>query len=211
MAKKNFKKRVLDFKKNFQKFSKRKDVKVGVVIVVLLSLLYLLKGLFVVAFVNGQPISRLSVVRELERRGGSQALDSLINQTLILQEAKKQNVTVTDEEVNATIAEIEASLEGQGELDQILISEGMTKDDLINQVRLQKLAEKILSDKVSVSDEEVRQYFETNADLLPEDISSEELNNKVKNQLQQQKLSEAIQIWLTDLKDKANINYFVDY
>jgi len=211
MAKKNFKKRVLDYKKNFKKLKGNKKFIVGVVIVVLLSLLYLLKGLFVAAFVNGQPISRLSVVRELERRGGAQALDSVISQTLILQEAKKQKVTATDEEVNATIAEIEASLEGQGGLDQILISEGMTRDDLINQVRLQKLAEKILSDQVSVSDEEVKQYIETNADLLPEDQNTEELNNKVKNQLQQQKLSEAIQTWLTDLKDKANINYFVDY
>ena len=211
MAKKNFKKRVLDYKKNFKKLKGNKKFIVGVVIVVLLSLLYLLKGLFVAAFVNGQPISRLSVVRELERRGGAQALDSVISQTLILQEAKKQKVTATDEEVNATIAEIEASLEGQGGLDQILIAEGMTRDDLISQVRLQKLAEKILSDQVSVSDEEVRQYIETNADLLPEDQNTEELNNKVKNQLQQQKLSEAIQTWLTDLKDKANINYFVDY
>ena len=211
MAKKNFKKRVLDYKKNFKKLKGNKKFIVGAVIVVLLTLFYLLKGLFVAAFVNGQPISRLSVVRELERRGGAQALDSVISQTLILQEAKKQKVTATDEEVNATIAEIEVSLEGQGGLDQILISEGMTRDDLINQVRLQKLAEKILSDQVSVSDEEVRQYIETNADLLPEDQNTEELNNKVKNQLQQQKLSEAIQTWLTDLKDKANINYFVDY
>ena len=57
----------------------------------------------------------------------------------------------------------------------------------------------------------MKKYIETNADLLPEDQNTEELNNKVKNQLQQQKLSEAIQTWLTDLKDKANINYFVDY
>src|SRR3972149_2654206 len=128
MAKKNFKKRVLDYKKNFKKLKGNKKFIVGVVIVVLLSLLYLLKGLFVAAFVNGQPISRLSVVRELERRGGAQALDSVISQTLILQEAKKQKVTATDEEVNATIAEIEVSLEGQGGLDQILISEGMTRD-----------------------------------------------------------------------------------
>ena len=211
MAKKNFKKRVLDYKKNFKKLKGNKKFIVGAVIVVLLTLFYLLKGLFVAAFVNGQPISRLSVVRELERRGGSQALDSVISQTLILQEAKKQKVTATDEEVNATIAEIEVSLEGQGGLDQILISEGMTRDDLINQVRLQKLAEKILSDQVSVSDEEVRQYIETNADLLPEDQNTEELNNKVKNQLQQQKLSEAIQTWLTDLRNKANIKYFVKY
>jgi foldase protein PrsA len=199
-----------DKKKLFKKYSKGKGKVYGFV-VILLVIAYFSRGLFIAAFVNGQPISRLSVVAELERRGGAEVLDTLITQALISQEAKRSNVTVTQQELEITIAEIEASLEGQGGLDQLLLAEGMTREDLERQIRLQKLTEKILADKITVTDEEVVEYLENNADFLPEDATDEELKVLARNQLEQQKLSSEIQVWLSELRDNSNINYFVDY
>jgi len=100
MPKSKFAKVLKNRDKYFKKISKDKRVLTGAVMLLVFVLLYFLKGFYIAAVVNGQPISRFSVIGELERRGGSQALDSLINQTLILQEAKKQNVTTTDQEIN---------------------------------------------------------------------------------------------------------------
>ena len=211
VAKNIFKKKINEYRKKIQNLSKRREIYIVLIVVIFSAILYLIKGFIIAAVINGQPISRLSVVRDLEKRGGAQSLDTLISQALILQEAKKQNVVVTDEEINRNIAEIETNLEGQGGLDQILISEGMTRNDLIKQIRLQKLAEKMVSGQISVSDDEVNQYIEANKEYLPKDQSSEEINNTVRKQLEQQKLSEAIQTWLTDLRNKANIKYFVKY
>lgn len=183
----------------------------GLTAIIILSILYLFKGLFVAAVVNGQPISRISVVRDLERRSGAETLDSLISQALIFQEAKKQNVSITNEEINSVISEIEASLEGQGELEKLLLLQGMTKDDLINQIQIQKLIEKMLADKVSVTDSEVSEYIEINSETLPQDATDQEINELVKDQLEQQKLASEIEPWLADLKQKANVNYFVEY
>jgi len=68
---------------------------IGLLVVVLVVAAFLLKGLFIAALVNGQPISRFTVISELEKQSGKQALTSLVNQTLIFQEAKKKNITVS--------------------------------------------------------------------------------------------------------------------
>lgn len=211
MSKRQLKKIFKDPKKYFKNPNSKKSLILGLITLTVLLILYLFKGLFVAALVNGQPISRISIVRNLERRGGQDALDSLINQALIFQEAKKQNVNITSEEVNGTISEIEASLENQGGLDQALFLEGITRDDLVKQIRMQKLVEKMLAGRVNVTEAEVNEYIEINNDTLPEDKTAEEINEIVKNQLEQQKLSSEIQIWLGDLMQKAKINYFVEY
>ncbi len=211
MSKKQLNKIFKNRKKYFNKLRSNKRFVLGLVAIIILSILYLFKGLFVAAVVNGQPISRISVVRDLEKRGGTETLDSLINQALIFQEAKRQNVSITDEEINSVLKEIEASLEGQGGLDQLLLLQGMTRNDLVKQIRMQKSVEKILADRVSVTNSEVSEYIEINSDILPEDATDQEINELAKNQLEQQKLSSEIELWLAELRQKAKINYFVEY
>src|SRR5690349_14247110 len=62
-----------------------------IAILALGALLYVGRGLFVAAVVNGQPISRISVIKETEKQSGKQALDTIVRNTLIEQEARKAN------------------------------------------------------------------------------------------------------------------------
>ena len=55
----------------------------------------------VVAEVNGQPISREDLVRELAGTSGEQALGRLVRRTLVDQEAAAQHITVTSDEIDA--------------------------------------------------------------------------------------------------------------
>jgi len=50
---------------------------ITIIIVILLIAAFQLKGLFIAAMVNGEPISRLTIIKELEKQGGKQALSSL--------------------------------------------------------------------------------------------------------------------------------------
>ena len=211
MPKKQLTTIIKDPKKYFKKIRIKKSFIFGTVTVVILLILYIFKSLFVAAIVNGQPISRISIVRNLEKRGGQETLDTSINEALIFQEAKRENVSVTDEEVEEVISKIEAGLENQGGLDQALVLEGMTREELVKQIQMQKLVEKMLADRIIVTEADVSEYINTNSEILPEGASAEEINETVKNQLQQQKLSSEIQIWLADLRQKAKINYFVEY
>ena len=118
----------------------------------------LLKKELVVATVNGQPIFRLTLIREMEKNSGKQVLEGLIGKTLILQEAKKQNVSIGQEEINQEMAKIEENFKNQGQdLNQLLAFQGMTRADLEEQIQLQKTAEKLAG---STESAQIQGWFE---------------------------------------------------
>lgn len=185
---------------------------IPLVVIIIAVVLFYSKGLFVVALVNGQPITRLEVIKELEKQGGKQTLSSLINQTLILQEAKKKNIEVPQEEIDKSAKQIEDSLKTQGQnLETALMAQGMIKKDFLMQLKLRSLVEKLLADQIKVTDKEVSDYIEKNKDTLPTDLKEDELKTGVREQLKQQKMASASQSWLANLTKSAKINYFVNY
>ena len=193
-----------------------KNKKVLLLFVLLLVLAFLLKGVFFAALVNGSPISRLEIIKNLEKRGGKQTLDSLISKELILQEARRKNVKVTKADVDKKVKEIEKDVTSQGQsLTQVLTFQGMSLEDLRDQLEVQAILEKLLADKVKVSDKEVDEFIkksspETTAmDLSP--TPQPPSKDEVRKQLKQQKLQTESNKLVEDLRKKAKINYFVKY
>ncbi len=188
----------------------RKYIIAAVVVLAIIGILYVARGVFVAAIVNGQPISRLSVISELEKQGGKQALNSLITKTLIFQEANKQKITVSKQEVDAEMKKIEESVVKQGQnLNQLLATQGMSRDALAEQVSLQKLIEKMVGKEIQVTDKEVSDYIEKNKETLGDTTDQANLQENVKQQLRQQKLSEKYQALIEKLQKDAKISYFV--
>ncbi|QQG43893.1 MAG: SurA N-terminal domain-containing protein [Candidatus Roizmanbacteria bacterium] len=183
-----------------------------IIIAVLLGLLFYFKGLFIAAIVNGQPISRLEVIKELEKQGGQRTLESLITKNLILQEARKNKINISSKELDEEIKKIESQVSKQGQnLDQLMAAQGITRDLLKEQIRVQKIIEKILGNKITVTDKEVDDYIQNNKQSLPENLQGDELKKNIKQQLQQQKLSTAFQQWMEQARKDAKISTFVTY
>lgn len=195
--------------KNF----KNPKIFVPLTIIALTLFVFLFKGLFVAALVNGEPIGRLSVIKDLEKRDGKQILSQLVAQTLILQEAKKdKNIDVTEQELNDAVKKIEDNISKQGQnLDQVLQSQGMSRNDFLTQVKIQKIVGKRFAKDIKVTSQEVDEYIEKNKDRIPKDMKEEEVKTSVKQQLEQQKLAGKFQPWLDSLQKNAKINYFVNY
>lgn len=185
---------------------------IPLIIIALIILGFVFKGLFVAVLVNGEPITRLAVVRALEKQGGKQILSSMVNQVLILQEAKKKNVQVSQAEIDKSVKQVEDSLKGQGQnLDAALAAQGMTKQELIMQLKLRTLVEKLLADKIKVTDKEIADYIEKNKDTFPADMKEPDIKKGVEEQLKQQKMAAASQTWLEELNKSAKIYSFVNY
>lgn len=196
---------------NLKSFDRKKAIIIAAILGVA-ALGYLGRGLFVAALVNGMPISRLAVVRELEKQGGSQTLDNLVVKSLIFQEARKKGVTVSQEELDQEISRIDEIVSKQGmTLDEALALQNQSKNDLIEQIKIQKTVERILADKIVVTDEEVKDYFDKNKELFDDGAKLEDVSGEIRNQLAQIKLSSAYQSWITDLKANASINYIVTF
>ncbi len=186
---------------------------VGVlVLAILLLLAYTQKGLAVAALVNGSPISRLSVVKELEKQAGKQVLDDMITKKLIATEIQKQHVVVASADIDAEMKKIEDQVTGQGgTLAQALAQQGMTEESLREQITIQKELEIVLADQTMVSDDEVTEYLKGNTTAPVKGMSSDDAKNQAREQLKSKKFSTAANTWLSALKNKATIDYFVSY
>ena len=103
----------------------------------------------------------------LRPRIRTQVLDNLINQVLLLQEAEKAAVTVSDEEVMVVLGELGASQVPPLTVDQIkerLESQGGDFNDLVADYRkgltLEKFMDQQLAGQAEVSEEEARGYYD---------------------------------------------------
>lgn len=182
------------------------------VIIAFGALLYFGRGLFVAAVVNGQPISRLSIVKEAEKQSGKQALQTIVRNTLIEQEARRANITVSDQEINDEIKKVEGSLSKQGQkLEEVLKMQGMTRADLTKLIRLDKMVGKIVGKDVKVTDKDIDAFLEKNKEVLPKDQSEEQLRKTAQERLKQEMLNTKVQAWLESLQNKAKVLYFVQY
>lgn len=186
---------------------------VGLVILALGVAAYYLKGYAIAAMVNGQPVSRISVIRELEKMDDGQVLDGIITQTLIAQAAKKAGITADPAAADEELKNIEEQVKTQGQdLDQLLAMQGMTRDTLKEQISIQKTVEKLAgADTVTVTDEEVKKFATDNASLFPKTLKPEELTARASDQLKRQKVQEKIQAYIEELRTAAKIEYLVNY
>lgn len=188
-----------------------KDLILPIGIFAVAVLIWFMRDQVVVATVNGQPITRLAVISELEKKDGKTVLDSLVTENLILQEAQKRGISVSDQDVQNEISKIEKSITSQGQnLDMVLAQQGMTRTDLNRQIKLQLLLKKMVG-TVSVTAKEVQDYMTQNKDSLPESTDEAQLMSQIKAQLEQQKIGEKIQTFVASLQSKAKINYLHSY
>ena len=198
-------------KSKLLKIVKSKTFIIPLAFLIAVAFAFYYKSLFIVATVDGRPISRLAVIRRIEKQSGKVTLDAIINKLLVSSEARKKGITVSDTEVQDELKKIEDQIAEQGgSMDAFLTAQGMDTDELKKQIILQKQVEKILSDKAQILDSDIEQYIKDNKVTIPKGMEAE-YRNQIKDQLRGQKLDEAFGRLLDDLRAKALINYFIKY
>ena len=181
------------------------------VLLVILSFLFS-KGVFIAATVNGSPISRLSVIEKLEQQGGKDALQAIINEKLIKSAIAKSNVAIEAGAVDIKMTEIETQVKAQGgTLAEALEAEGMTITQLRDQIETQQKLEKILADKLAVTNDEITAFITENKITPPEGTNEATLKTQVEAQLKQQKFQAESQKWIAEITESAKIKYYVEY
>jgi len=193
---------------------KTKRLLIAAVIILLLGvILFVNRSLFMAALVNGQPVSRLEIVNELETQYGAGVLNRLIDKSLLLQEAQKRNVTATDEDIAAKRKEIIQQVSGGNEenFKQVLEAQGLTDEEFSKELKIQILAEKMLGDEVKVTDEEINNFIKSNPDLAEGAQNQEEARKQIGEQLKQQKLQTQYASFIEKLRTEANIVRLVNY
>ncbi len=174
--------------------------------------LFYLRGFAVAVVVNGTPVSRISIINQLEKKYGKQAVEKVVSQKLIEQELDKQKLGITDAKIAKEYATLEKNVGKQGkDLNQLLTAQGMRKDDLKAQIKTQLQIEALFKKQTAVTQKEINAFIEKNKDSIPADLSKEELQTQSREQLVRAKLDPLFQKWSEELKKKAKIEYYVQY
>ncbi len=201
-----------DLKKKVLDPANRRSLILAGVIVVAAVVVYFGKSLLIAATVNGQPVSRISIIKDLEKQSGKAALDAIVTRMLVMQEAKKKNVDATSKEIDAEIAKIKKQFADQGQnLDALLATQGLTQEKFKEEVKIQLLVTKILGDQAKVTDKEFNEFMSKNADLIKDEKDQATAKANLRAQMEQQKLAQKYQEWITNIKKNAKISTFVNY
>jgi hypothetical protein len=184
-----------------RKLSKR-TIGLGATLIVLAGLIYLVGRYLIIAWVDNRPITRLQLYSNLEQRYGKDTREQLIVQELIMAEARKRNLNVSEAEITAEIAKIEEQQGGKEQLDQILQVQGISPDEFKNLIELPLFRTKIFGEGVTITDADVTAYIDQNKESIPaatEGASQEDkdkLKTEVMEQLKQQQISQKFNAWL---------------
>ena len=92
-----------------------------------------------------------------------EVLDSMITQEVLGQEAKRQNIKISDAEIEAEVSAVRARFGSKGDYQAVLKSKGMTPEDIRNGVErfllINKLSDQEFRAKVRITDEEMLDYY----------------------------------------------------
>lgn len=159
-----------------------------------------------VVTVNGVGISRLEYIKTMERAGGKQTLDQMIQENLILGEGTKNKITMDRVAIDAEIKKVEERLKAQGQtLDSALTMSGMTKADLEKQILMQKIQTTLASSKTEITQTQIDEFIKTYKTQLPAKATKEELEKIAKDELTAQANKSAATAWVTELTKNAKI------
>jgi foldase protein PrsA len=121
-----------------------------------------------IAKINGDSISKDELYDVMVEQYGAATVEQLIADKIVASEAKKQKITISDEELNKEVDKLKESYGGEEVFNQVLASNNTTvdvlKEDLKNYLTMRKLIEP----QIEITDEELKTYFDENKDSLGE-------------------------------------------
>lgn len=132
---------------------------------VLAAAIFLLAGFMdkeAVATVNGTDIDKEALYEKLVVSSGAATLDTMISDEIVKQEAKKADVKVTQEEIDAEMKTYEDQYGGAEALESAIASSGMTIAQLEDEMKNYLLIEKLVGPDIKITDEQIETYFDEN-------------------------------------------------
>ncbi|MCR4443281.1 MAG: peptidylprolyl isomerase [Peptococcaceae bacterium] len=122
----------------------------------------------VVARVNGESISKDELYEFMVKQNGRQALEMLISQKIIDLEAKKQNIEVSGADIENELERLYEYYGGKESFNQAMEMNGYSLDDIKEELAVNVKVKKLLEPRISISEEDIKSYFEQNKDMFEE-------------------------------------------
>jgi len=168
-----------------------------------------------VAVVNGERVSKKEYYKLLDQAYGESISETLIEYSLIRQEAKLQGIELTQEEIDEELQNTIDYVGGEESFEQLLETNGITRDDVIDQIELSLLTTKILAPTIEYVEEDVKEFFDEYSELIFPDetealeegelLDYDEYKEETEEVYINQQVEDMKSTWLTELKAEAKI------
>ncbi|MFD1957200.1 peptidylprolyl isomerase [Paenibacillus thailandensis] len=118
-----------------------------------------------VATVGGEPITEAEFRRALDEKYGDEVLRTMMVRKAIDLEARNLGLQVTDEEQTAELAAVTSGYASEEDYFRVMQEQlGMTRDEVLEDMKYRLLLEKIATRDVTVSEQEISEYVSKNRD-----------------------------------------------
>lgn len=119
-----------------------------------------------VAKVGSETISKDDLYTTLVDQYGDGALDTLIAEKIVKLESEKKDLTVKDSEIKKELEKIKGQYDSEEAFNEALASSGSDLDSVKENIKTYLLTEKLLKDRVKITDDQIKEYFEANKDTF---------------------------------------------
>lgn len=150
-------------------FLKRNLLLLAVGAILLLAIVSFVTRPEYVASVNGEKISKDELYDFLVSQYGVDGVDKLITDKIIEKESKKENISVTKEELDKELTEYMDSYGGEDVFNQMLEMNNVNISEIEKSMKSHLVMEKLLEKRISITDEDMEAYFEENKDGFAEE------------------------------------------
>lgn len=169
------------------------------------------RNILIVGIVNTQPVTRMELNKRMVSRYGKTVLDEIIAEKVLVDVAKKEGITVSDQEVKTEIETAEKSFGGKDALKAAAKSYGLTTDsEFSNFFKYRLLAKKIQEKlfKIEVTEDEIKNFYNENKAMMS-GKKLDEVKEEIKQQLSGQKLQEQFNTWFEKAKQESKIQTYL--
>lgn len=163
----------------------------------------------VLAKAGQSEITQHQLYNEMKGLYGKQMLTELVAQSLIRQEAKQQNITVSQEEIDKEIDAMKQQIGSEQAFLDYLGSMGMDLNKLKDQMNLLMTRDKLLDKAYPVTDEQIAAYYEEHKSQLGSPAPSlDQVKEQITMILADSNRAENYDKWWSDLQEKHHVEYF---
>ena len=143
----------------------------------------------------------------------SQMLLSMVNEKILLQNAKKEGVSVSDAEVSTVYNDLIAKYESKESFEKELASKNLTekevKNNITDQMTLNKYIEKkIDANNIVATDSDISALYKNYSDKQENMPKIEEIKSQLAEQVKQEKYRLAVLELIEKLKKDGNVKIF---
>ena len=139
-------------------------------------------------------------------------LNQMTEELILLERAKELNISVSEQEVDKTIAKIKSDYPDDV-FEQVLLEYAVSyqswKKGLHMRLLMEKLVERELKDQIVITAEDIEKYYEQNykGDGLQTEFAekSKDINEKIIKQLRRKKTEKAYKSWIDNIQKRYKI------